>query len=313
MKTEKHNSPLVSIIIPVYKTELFITQCLESIIQQTYTNWEAILVDDGSPDNAGRICDEYATKDNRFKVIHQKNAGVVNARNKGLAIAKGEFLAFVDSDDYIETNMLEEMIGVATDKKLDIVWCDIKALFYTGEKISDINIFQDSIKNIKGLIADKIPGWLPIKIIRKDYWDRCNIITDDSAVIYEDTFISIQLMKNNPAMQMVKKPLYNYVRTNENSATNGSNIIKAEKSIILIHEYLNKNGLYKECEKEFTDMALKFKIQILKHNIDKAFELFPFSHKKLKNFKFPFITSLFYWFAFNTGTFGKILFKQHFK
>ena len=124
----------IGIIVPEYKVEKYIAECIESILAQTYTNFRLILVDDGTPDNAGKICDEYATKDNRFKVIHQKNGGVVNARNKGLAIAEGEFLAFVDSDDYIEANMLEDMISVATDKKLDIVWCDIKAFFILVRK-----------------------------------------------------------------------------------------------------------------------------------------------------------------------------------
>ena len=94
-------SPLISIIVPVYNVEDYIRPCLDSILAQTYTNFEAILVDDGSKDGSGSVCDEYAEKDSRFIVVHKENGGVSSARNKGLEIAKGEYIAFVDSDDWI--------------------------------------------------------------------------------------------------------------------------------------------------------------------------------------------------------------------
>ena len=94
-----NQNPLISIIIPVYNVEDYIRPCLDSILAQTYTNFEAILVDDGSKDGSGRICDEYAEKDSRFIVVHKENGGVSSARNKGLEIAKGEWVLFCDSDD----------------------------------------------------------------------------------------------------------------------------------------------------------------------------------------------------------------------
>ena len=96
------NQGLVSIIVPVYKAEKYIHRCIDSLLAQTYKNIEAVLVDDGSPDNCGAICDEYAAKDSRVKVFHQQNRGVSAARNTGLAHIKGEWITFVDSDDYIE-------------------------------------------------------------------------------------------------------------------------------------------------------------------------------------------------------------------
>ena len=93
--------PKISIIVPVYKTEKYLHRCLDSIVAQTYTDWECILVDDGSPDNSGMICDEYAEMDSRFRVFHQENKGVSAARNKGLDEANGEWIGFVDSDDWI--------------------------------------------------------------------------------------------------------------------------------------------------------------------------------------------------------------------
>ncbi len=100
-------SELISIIVPVYKVEKYLKRCIDSIINQTYKNLEIILVDDGSPDNCGQICDEYAEKDSRIKVIHKENHGVSAARNTGIDIAAGEYLGFVDSDDWIEKDMYE--------------------------------------------------------------------------------------------------------------------------------------------------------------------------------------------------------------
>ena len=105
----KKNSPLISIIIPVYKVEPYLRDCIDSCIQQTYKNIEIILVDDGSPDQCPDICDEYAKKDSRIKVIHKKNGGVSDTRNVGMKIAKGEWWTFVDSDDYLHPQMIEKL------------------------------------------------------------------------------------------------------------------------------------------------------------------------------------------------------------
>lgn len=116
--------PKVSIIVPVYNAEKYLYRCIDSILRQTLTDIEVILVDDGSSDSSGKICEEYARKDSRLQVIHQKNAGVAVARNTGLDIASGEYIAFVDSDDYIEPNMYQSMMQVANQYDCDVVLCD---------------------------------------------------------------------------------------------------------------------------------------------------------------------------------------------
>lgn len=113
----------ISIIVPVYNVERYIERCVESICQQTYTNTEIILVDDGSTDSSGKICDEIAVKDPRIRVIHQQNSGLSAARNAGLAVAKGEYIAFVDSDDYIAQEMYSVMIENMEKYDLDIIGC----------------------------------------------------------------------------------------------------------------------------------------------------------------------------------------------
>lgn len=111
---------LVSIIVPIYKVEPYLRRCLDSIVNQTYTNLEIILVDDGSPDNSPQICDEYAAKDNRIRVIHKENGGLSDARNAGLDICKGEYISFVDSDDWVTLNYIEALLSISLEENADI-------------------------------------------------------------------------------------------------------------------------------------------------------------------------------------------------
>lgn len=124
--------PELSIIVPVYKVEMYLPKCINSILAQTFQDFELILVDDGSPDCCGTICDEYATHDSRIVVIHQANAGVSVARNAGLDIAKGTYIGFVDSDDWIEPEMYEAMLRTAKDENLDVVICGTKCAEVSG-------------------------------------------------------------------------------------------------------------------------------------------------------------------------------------
>lgn len=117
----KNSLPLISIIVPVYRTEQYLHQCVDSLLAQTYTRIEIILVDDGSPDGSGMICEEYAAKDPRVKVIHQENSGPSAARNTGLAHATGEYAMFVDSDDWISPDNCEKAVTVALERNVDVV------------------------------------------------------------------------------------------------------------------------------------------------------------------------------------------------
>lgn len=125
----------VSIIIPVYNVEKYIRQCLDSVQNQTFTDFEVILVDDGSPDNSPAICDEYAEKDSRFKVIHKKNGGVSDARNCGIEAAIGEWLYLVDSDDWIEEDAIEKLYKAGTEMKVDCVLCDCVERYSSGKNV----------------------------------------------------------------------------------------------------------------------------------------------------------------------------------
>jgi len=136
----------ISIIIPIYNTECYLRRCLDSIIHQTYRNLEIILVDDGSTDESGAICDEYREKDDRVVVIHNKNAGASAARNAGLDAASGRFISFVDSDDWVELDMYEMLADVYAQTKADIVQCD----FYYADDIGYTRRFSYDIAYNKG-------------------------------------------------------------------------------------------------------------------------------------------------------------------
>ena len=116
--------PLISVIIPVYNVEKYLDKCVKSVINQTYKNLEIILVDDGSPDNCPQMCDDWAKKDSRITVLHKENDGVSSARNAALDIASGDYIGFVDSDDYIEKIMYEELVFASGNQKFDIVRCN---------------------------------------------------------------------------------------------------------------------------------------------------------------------------------------------
>lgn len=119
--------PLISVIVPVYKVEKYIHKCVDSILSQTFTDFELFLVDDGSPDNCGKICDEYAAKDNRIIVIHKENGGLSDARNVAIEKASGEYLTFVDSDDYVSDNHLESLYNALVETGSDIAMSNMSS------------------------------------------------------------------------------------------------------------------------------------------------------------------------------------------
>lgn len=126
---------MISVIVPVYKVEKYLRRSIESVLNQTYTDLEIVLVDDGSPDQCGMICDEYAQKDSRIRVIHKENGGLSSARNAGIKIAKGEYITFLDSDDYIENDAYETLINVAANTDADVIEGGIKYIDHGKLKI----------------------------------------------------------------------------------------------------------------------------------------------------------------------------------
>lgn len=162
---------LISVIIPIYNAEKYLEKCIESILIQTHKDFELILVDDGSKDNSGRICDEYAKKDSRIRVIHKKNAGVSTARNTGIESAKGEFIAFVDSDDWLQKNSLEILYKEIKAQNADLVAGAFERIVRQGRQRHNIKsklYYGDEIaENITDLISC-LAGTVWAKLFRRD-------------------------------------------------------------------------------------------------------------------------------------------------
>lgn len=204
--------PRLSIIVPVYNVEKYIHKCVDSILNQTFTDFELILVDDGSPDNCGKICDEYAKKDARVKVIHKENGGQSSARNKGLDVAKGAVIGFIDSDDVIELTMYEELMNFMDCKTLDIAICDVYLV--RGNRIKKQSMYSESqILNKERALNDnlscKIDNAVWNKIYKRKIFDK---IKFTEGIVYEDVRIMPFLFYEAGRVGYLKKSLYYYYK-----------------------------------------------------------------------------------------------------
>jgi len=141
---ENKNKPLISVIIPIYKAEKYIEKCVGAVRNQTYQNLEIILVDDGSPDESGAICDRLAMEDTRIRVLHKENGGAATARNAGLDVMTGAYIAFVDADDYMELNYMETLYNTFSQKKAQVAICSFKTVDEAGKPVAIDNLHDES-------------------------------------------------------------------------------------------------------------------------------------------------------------------------
>lgn len=273
----------ISIIVPVYNVEDYLKRCVDSILNQSYKNLEIILVNDGSLDNSGLMCDEFKKKDARIKVVHQKNGGLSAARNTGLKNTTGDFVSFIDSDDWIELDMYKEMVHYATKHKLDIVECDIQ--YTSNEKIKT---------EPKFLIENQEEAAL--RIIDNRFFSVCRriykfqLIKDMNFIknyIYEDMLFTSELLCKIQKIGYINKPFYNYFIENTSSIMHGPFNVKNVKSIDVIYTF-EKN--IKNCFKS-EPIIKASKNYILLFSINHYIKLFQFKEldkdfiyrKKLKS------------------------------
>ncbi len=214
--------PKISVIVPVYNVEKYLHECIDSILAQTFTDFEIILVNDGSLDNSGAICDEYVSKDNRITVIHQKNQGQAAARNTALTIAKGEWIHFVDSDDLIHPQMLEILYG-AVDETTQISMCDLCKAHACPEDFCSHKSKREFKKyrvNEESLIlfmhsGDYINWVVCAKLIKKDILLKHPFTIGK---IYEDSAVAFKWINEAENVSITETKLYFY-RVNSNSTT----------------------------------------------------------------------------------------------
>lgn len=232
----KNEFPEISVIVPVYKVEKYLPKCIESILNQTFTNFELLLIDDGSPDRSGIICDEYALKDNRIRVVHKANGGVSSARNCGLNIAQGKYISFVDSDDWIEPDMYKKILNaikLVDDNALGV--CNYKIVNETDGKFfgsADKGTEVLNREEFISLLYDNPPS------IRRGCWNKVfnkkiigNLRFNEQMIFGEDKEFLLSYVKNITTAVYLKENLYVNLSRTDSASHSFANIEAAISSI----------------------------------------------------------------------------------
>lgn len=255
-----NSDSLISIIVPVYKTEKYLEHCIESVVNQTYKNLEIILIDDGSPDYSPEICDKWAKKDPRIRVLHKENGGLSSARNAGMEIATGDYIMFVDSDDYLELDMAEVLCDLIKKGDSDVARCGFffdNAKEAVAEKIDiyaeypDYDILMiDLLSNgyMSGAVWNKLYKATAVKNIRFLDEDGCS----------EDIMFNFRLYSKKIKAVFCEKPEYHYM-VRENSIVNSEfkelaySIVRAKK--IILNSLEDNSKVYPYAVKSFVDSS----------------------------------------------------------
>ena len=227
--------PKLSVIIPIYKVEGYLKRCVDSVIVQSYCNLEIILVDDGSPDNCPQMCDLYAEKDSRIKVIHKSNGGLSDARNKGIDSATGEYLVFIDSDDYIHVNMFKIMMGAILNTQSDIAVCNFEYVNEEGASLDKMNedypikdiLYSSNLIFYEEMARPRYCDWVVAwnKIYKKSIFQTLRYPV---GIFNEDEYVANELYRNEYKVVGVSDVLYYYVQRSGSIMNTASKIKLAD-------------------------------------------------------------------------------------
>lgn len=245
---------LLSIVVPVYKTEQYLERCVESLVHQTYCNLEIILVDDGSPDRCGEICDQWQRIDSRIRVIHKENGGLSDARNTGIDAATGEYLAFVDSDDYVDAQMYETMIGAM--ERLDARMACCGRYFAKNDEVIPMHCMKaETVFSGTEAIREMLLGGY----VEEASWDKVykralfRDIRFPKGEINEDIVVMPMLLNNAKRIVHVGAPFYYYCQNGE-SITRSA--YSEKKRVVLKHLDEVKQFLTEECDELLADYPI---------------------------------------------------------
>ena len=234
----------VSISVPIYNAEKYLPQCIDSLVNQTLENIEIILVDDGSTDSSGLMCDRYAERDSRIKVVHKKNGGLASARQVGLEEASGDFFCVCDADDWVELTMYEELYKKAVEASADIVMCDYFAEY--GNGITRASCYGREIsKNNKKLIDDALNSLFPCsvwsKMYKREIFEKYNLIWEPGINMGEDFLMTLKILQNPVQIVYLPMNLYHYRRMpGEDSYTNHVTL-SSYNQMLRIQEWIEDN------------------------------------------------------------------------
>ncbi len=270
------NIPKVSVIVAVYNAQNYLAKCIDSLLAQTLTEFEVLLINDGSTDNSGAICDEYSQKDERVRVFHKENGGVSSARNLGIKEAAGQYTIHLDSDDYTEPDMLEKMYNHAVETESDIIVAD----FFIEEKDKQTIIKQsirefDNSEIIKQILNGSLHGSVWNKLIRASFYKNLNIEFEKNLSYCEDMLFNIECLLNNPKVEKIESSFVHYVQR-ENSLIRELSEKTFVESFKLIETLENKLGVSYQESINFFKLVIKRRMII--SNL--------FSSKEIKN-KYP--------------------------
>ena len=219
----RHQAPRFSIIIPVYNVAPYLHECLDSVLAQTIADWEAICIDDGSTDESGAILDEYAAKDGRFKVFHQENRGVSATRQRGLELARGEYVGWVDSDDIIEPSHFENLYRAIEGSQADLVWCGYVEERDGVRSVCMMLCEESAQAMLEGVLTCRIMGFLFSKLFRRAKIVESSAQFPQYCQIMEDTYFLAGFLRAHPTVKYVAQTTYHYlVRSNSLSNQGGS-------------------------------------------------------------------------------------------
>lgn len=263
---------LISVIIPVYNVEKFLPYCIESVLAQTYTNLEIILVDDGSTDNSSKICDEYKNKDTRIKVVRKQNGGLSSARNAGLDIATGDYIGFVDSDDTILPTMYEKLYNALVDNDAQVSICGYALVDENFKEIKDYPL-KSPIKN-EVLNTLEIMEKLCVLNLNWYYTIACNKLYDKKIFdkikfplgrIHEDEFVSHRVFDLCTKVACVEECMYLYTKRANSITSSTYSIKKLDKMIAFLDRYEFCKGKYEKFSANQLGIAASGFIEGIKH------------------------------------------------
>ena len=211
---------LISVVLPIYKVEKYLEKCVESVIKQTYKNIEIILVDDGSPDNCPNLCDEYMKKDNRIKVIHKQNGGLSDARNAGINIAKGKYITFIDSDDYVDYDYVEFLYKAIKEANAQMSIASHRVIYDSGkiiEKATNENSVLEPEKVLERILYDEgidLSSWGKLYLT-----SLFNNVKFPKGRLFEDSATTYLLVEQCDKIAIVSESKYNYIIRGESITT----------------------------------------------------------------------------------------------
>ena len=250
-------NPLISVIVPIYNVEKYLARCVDSIVNQTYKNLEIILVDDGSPDRCPQMCDDYAEKDSRIKVVHKKNGGLSDARNAGMAVATGEYISFIDSDDYVSDDFFECLLDVMNKENSDIAECSV-VKFYDDNRFDEIS---DDLSVKTYDTQDAMSALIAENPFHQHVWNKLyktELVKDIPYAVgklNEDEFWTYRVFGRANKVARLNKTMYYYFQRNSSIMGVGYNIRRLDA-------LEGKANRQKYIENNFTDLSTQAKIDL---------------------------------------------------